>query len=81
MPAPIIVYFCVSLASSCCVAFVPSASNLRNTLLHAKDQTSKSLLSKLYALRGGSIELGGVLYDNTDMAFNAWEWTNALSAP
>lgn len=29
----------------------------------------------------GAVELSSVVYDSTDTAFNAWEWTNGISAP
>lgn len=40
--------------------------------------------SKLHGIRLpeiSGIELSGLLYDSTDVAFNAWEWTANIGAP
>ena len=37
--------------------------------------------SPLFLLGFGQNELSSVVYDSTETAFNAWEWTNGISAP
>ena len=84
-PRRIISYDIIIMAScclQCTLAFVPSPWAFRNL---KQTPYSKPSVSKLHLIRGGGggggIELSDVLYDNTDMAFSAWEWTNGLGAP
>ena len=85
VPIIVVVVSCCKI----CVAFViksylPSTNSLQkkhpsnyanNNIKHS----SSSLSSKLNVVNNNrGIELSNVFYDDTDMAFSAWEWQNGL---
>jgi len=70
-------------AVSCCKicdAFVVNKSYLPSTnSLQKKHPIFRMNTSKLHVVNNNrGIELSNVFYDDTDMAFSAWEWQNGL---
>ena len=55
-------------------SYLPSTNSLQKK--HKSNRVNTSKLNVVNNNRG--IELSNVFYDDTDMAFSAWEWQNGL---
>jgi hypothetical protein len=59
------------------VGIMTSMTKSRRPIMQQRQNLNSRLNGKIF----GTVEWSDLVYDNTSIAFDAWEWTNGMGAP